>query len=78
MINNRNLDAKEDYRRVIEEIQGELEGCVGQLVILSGYLDSELALDHENMEYALFAAQDIVRLACKSVKRALSRTYPIK
>ena len=66
---------KEDYRQVLEEIQEELSECVGDLIILGGYLDSDHVLDPGNTQYVLMAARDIVQVACESVKNALHHTY---
>ena len=66
---------KEDYQRALSEIQGALAACVGNLIILGGYLESDLSLDSEYTHYALMAAKDIVQVACRSVKKALSYTY---
>ena len=68
---------KEDYKKALEEIQEHLSECVGNLIILGGYLDSDQALDPENTPYVLMAARDILRVACESVKNALSYTYPM-
>ena len=68
---------KEDYQGALSEIQGALAECVGNLIILGGYLDSDHSLDSENTHYALMAAKDIVQVACRSVKKALSYTYPM-
>ena len=68
---------KEDYQKALSEIQGALAACVGELIILGGFLDSDLSLDPENTHYVLIAAKDIVQVACQSVKRALSYTYPM-
>ncbi|OPY61015.1 MAG: hypothetical protein A4E57_04304 [Syntrophorhabdaceae bacterium PtaU1.Bin034] len=68
---------KEDYHKALSEIQGTLSACVGDLIILGGYLESDLSLDSENTHYVLIAAKDIVRVACDSVKKALSSTYPM-
>ncbi len=68
---------KEDYQKALTEIQGALAACVGELIILGGYLESDLSLDPENAHYVLIAAKDIVRVACDSVKNALSYTYPM-
>ena len=75
----RTLDelTKEDYVEVLEAIQAALSECAGVLIILEGYLDSDHSLDLENAPYVLMAAKDIVRVACRSVKSALSHTYPI-
>ena len=32
---------KEDYQKALSEIQGALAACVGDLIILGGYLDSD-------------------------------------
>ncbi len=66
---------KEDYQKALSEIQGALTQCVGNLIILGGYLDSDFSLDSENTHYVLMAAKDVVRVACDSVKNALSYTY---
>jgi hypothetical protein len=50
---------------------------VGNLIILGGYLDSDDSLDSENTHYVLMAAKDIVQVASRSVKKALSYTYPM-
>jgi NTP pyrophosphatase (non-canonical NTP hydrolase) len=73
----KNLDqlTKQDYQKALGEIQETLAECVGDLIILGGYLDSDLSLDPENTHYVLMAAKDIVRVACQSVKTALSYTY---
>jgi len=68
---------KEDYQETLSEIQGALAGCVGELIILSGYLDSDDSLDSENTHYVLMAAKDIVQVASRAVKKALSHTYPM-
>lgn len=68
---------KEDYKKALEEIQEQLSECVGNLIILGGYLDSDHLHDACNAEYVLMAAKDIVRVACESVKKALSYTYPM-
>ena len=68
---------KEDYQKPLMEIQGALAECVGELIILGGYLESDLSLDSENTHYVLIAARDIIEVACKSVKKALSYTYPM-
>lgn len=68
---------KEDYKKALEEIQEQLSECVGDLIILGGYLDSDHLHDVENSEYVLMAARDIVGVACEAVKRALSYTYPM-
>lgn len=68
---------KEDYHKALEAIQGALAECVGDLIILGGYLESDVSLDSENTHYVLMAAKDIVRVACQSVKDALSYTYPM-
>jgi len=52
---------KEDYQKALSEIQGALSACVGDLIILGGYLESDLSLDSENTHYVLMAAKDIVR-----------------
>ncbi len=66
---------KEDYQKALSEIQGALAACVGELIILGGYLDSDYSLDSENTHYVLIAAKDIVGVACQSVKDALNYTY---
>ena len=68
---------KEDYKQALEEIQEHLSGCVGNLIILGGYLDSDHLHDPGNAEYVLMAARDIVGAACQSIKKALSYTYPM-
>jgi hypothetical protein len=68
---------KGDYQKALSEIQGTLAQCVGNLIILGGYLDSDFSLDSENTHYVLIVAKDIVRVACDSVKNALSYTYPM-
>ncbi len=68
---------KEDYQKALSEIQEALAACVGSLIILGGYLDSDFSLDSENTHYALIAAKDVVKVACDSVKNALSYTYPM-
>ena len=68
---------KEDYQKALTEIQGALAECAGNLIILGGYLDSDHSLDPENAHYVLMAAKDIVQVACRSVKKALSYTYPM-
>ncbi len=68
---------REDYRKALSEIQGALSTCVGKLIILSGYLESDLSLDPENTHYVLMTAKDILREASDSVKTALSYTYPM-
>jgi hypothetical protein len=68
---------KEDYQKALGEIQGALAGCVGNLIILGGYLDSDDSLDSENTHYVLMAAKDIVHVASQAVKKALSHTYPM-
>jgi hypothetical protein len=68
---------KEDYQKALSAIQGALAECAGNLIILGGYLDSDDALDSENMHYVLIAARNIVEVASKSVKNALSYTYPM-
>ncbi len=68
---------KEDYFKALEAIQEALAACVGDLIILGGYLESDLSLDSENTHHVLMAAKDIVRVACDSVKTALSYTYPM-
>ncbi len=68
---------KEDYQKALSEIQGALSACVGKLIILSGYLESEVSLDSENTPYVLMAAKDIVQVASRAVKKALSYTYPM-
>ena len=77
--NKKSLDqlTKEDYQRALSEIQGALTTCVGDLIILGGWLESDLSLDSENTHYVLIAAKDIVRATCDSVKTALSYTYPM-
>lgn len=67
----------EDYRKALGEIQGALSACVGELIILSGYLESDLSLDPENTHYALMTAKNILREASDSVKTALGYTYPM-
>jgi len=52
---------KEDYQRALSEIQEALAECVGDLIT----------------HYVLMAAKDIVQVACRSVKKALSYTYPM-
>ena len=75
----RTLDelTKEDYAKALEAVQAALSECVGSLIILGGYLDSDHSLDLENAPYVLMAAKDIVRVASQSVRNALSHTYPI-
>ncbi len=68
---------KEDYLKALEAIQAALSECVGALIILGGYLDSDHSLESENAPYVLMAAKDIVQVACQSVKTALSYTYPM-
>jgi hypothetical protein len=68
---------KEDYQKALGEIQAALSACVGELIILGGYLDSDYSLDSENTYYVLLAARDIIGVACQSVKNALSYTYPM-
>jgi hypothetical protein len=68
---------KEEYHEALSEIQGALADCAGNLIILGGYLESDLSLDPENTHYVLMAAKDIVQVACRSVKKALSYTYPM-
>ena len=68
---------KEDYQRALTEIQGALAACVGELIILAGFLDSDDSLDSENTHYVLMAAKDIVQVASQAVKKALSYTYPM-
>jgi hypothetical protein len=68
---------KEDYQRALSEIQEALAECVGDLIILGGYLGSDDSPDSENTHYVLMAAKDIVQVACRSVKKALSYTYPM-
>ena len=57
--------------------QGALASCVGELIILGGYLESDLSLDPENTHYVLMAAKDIVQVASQAVKKALGYTYPM-
>lgn len=68
---------KEDYQKALSEIQGALSVCVGNLIILSGYLESDLSLDPENTHYVLMAAKDVVQVASQAVKKALGYTYPM-
>lgn len=68
---------KEDYQKTLGEIQGALAGCVGDLIILGGWLDSDDSFDSESMHYVLIAAKDIVQAASRAVKKALSYTYPM-
>ncbi len=68
---------KEDYQKALSEIQGALASCVGELIILGGYLESDLSLDPENTHYVLMAAKDIVQVASQAVKKALGYTYPM-
>ena len=68
---------KEDYQKALSEIQEALTECVGDLIILGGYLDSDNSLDSENTHYVLMAAKDIVQVASQAVKKALSYTYPM-
>jgi co-chaperonin GroES (HSP10) len=77
--NRKSLDelAKEDYQKALSEIQGALSVCVGNLIILSGYLESDLSLDPENTHYVLMAAKDVVQVASQAVKKALGYTYPM-
>ena len=77
--NKKSLDqlTKEDYEKALGEIQGALAECVGNLIILGGYLDSDHSLDPENTHYVLMAAKDIVQVASQAVKKALSYTYPM-
>ena len=77
--NKKSLDqlTKEDYEKALGEIQGALAECVGNLIILGGYLDSDHSFDPENTQYVLMAAKDIVQVTCRSVKKALSYTYPM-
>jgi hypothetical protein len=77
--NRKSLDqlTKEDYQKAFDEIQGALSECVGNLIILGGYLDSDHSLDPENTHYVLMAAKDIVQAASQAVKKALSYTYPM-
>ncbi len=56
---------------------GITRGCVGNTIILSGYLDSDDSLDPENTHYVLMAAKDIVQVASQAVKKALGYTYPM-
>ncbi len=69
--------AKEDYQKVLSEIQGALSACAGNLIILNGDLESDLSFDSENTPYVLMAAKEIVRAACQSIKTALGYTYPM-
>jgi hypothetical protein len=69
--------SKEDYQKALAAIQELLSECVGDLVILSGYLQSDLMLDPGNTPYALMAAKDIIGTSCEAVKNALSYTYPM-
>ena len=75
----KNLDqlTKEDYQKALSDIQGALAECVGDLIILGGYLDSDDSLDPENTHYVFMAAKDIVQVASQAVKKALSYTYPM-
>lgn len=77
--NRKSLDqlTKEEYQGALSEIQGALAGCVGNLIILGGYLDSDDSLDPENTHYVLMAAKDIVQIASQAVKKALGYTYPM-
>ena len=77
--NRKSLDqlTKEDYQEALSEIQEALSACVGNLIILNGYLESDLSFDSENTPYVLMAAKDIVRVACQSIKTALGHTYPM-
>ncbi|MGD0229011.1 MAG: hypothetical protein ABSC19_01475 [Syntrophorhabdales bacterium] len=68
---------KEDYQKALSEIQGTLAECVGDLIILGGYLESDDSLDSENTHYVMMAARDIVQVASQAVKKALSYTYPM-
>lgn len=68
---------KEDYQQALGEIQGALSVCVGNLIILSGYLESDLSLDSENTHYVMMVAKDIVQVASRAVKKALRYTYPM-
>lgn len=75
----RTLDelTKEDYRKALEEIQACLAQPIGSLIMFAGYLASDLSLDSDNARYVLSSAEDVVRSACESVKKALGRTYPL-
>ncbi len=77
--NKTSLDqlTKEDYQKALGEIQEALAGCVGDLIVLGGYLDSDDSLDSENTHYVLIAVKDIVQVASRAVKKALSYTYPM-
>lgn len=66
---------KEDYHKALEAIQGALAECVGDLIILGGYLESDVSVNPENTHYVLMAAKDLVQVACQSVKNALGCTY---
>ncbi|OPY80340.1 MAG: hypothetical protein A4E65_01520 [Syntrophorhabdus sp. PtaU1.Bin153] len=52
---------KEDYQKALSEIQASLSACVGELIIFSGYLDSDYSLDSENTHYVLITAKNIVQ-----------------
>ena len=65
---------KEDYQKVLSEIQASLSACVGELIIFGGFLDSDYSLDSENTHYVLITAKNIVQAALTSVKKALSFT----
>jgi hypothetical protein len=67
----------EDYRKALGEIQGLLAGCIGSLMMLAGYLASDLSLDPDNTGYALSSAEEVARSAAESVKKALDCTYPL-
>ncbi|OPY70753.1 MAG: hypothetical protein A4E57_00370 [Syntrophorhabdaceae bacterium PtaU1.Bin034] len=67
----------EDYRKALREIQGHLAACVGGLIMLAGYLASDLSLDSDNTTCVLSSAEDVVRSASESVKKALDCTYAL-
>lgn len=75
----RTLDelTKEDYRKALEEIQAYLAESVGSLIMLAGYLASDLSLDSDNTHYVLLSAESIVRSASESIKKALGCTYSL-
>lgn len=64
----------DNFREAIENIQKELLGCVGELVIADGYLEEADPL-MEDPSYYIPTLADMVHNSAEAVKKALKSTY---
>jgi hypothetical protein len=67
----------DDYRKALADVQGELQECVGDLIILRGYFEGgDPNLHPEYTGHIFLSTRELVANAAEKVVNALNHTYP--